>query len=388
MQVYKAFFKVINKNLSQILIYLFVFLFFSIMLASTYENRTNIDFTETKVNIVFINRDKNSILIKGLKEYLGSNVNIVDVPDDTQKLQDALFFREVEYIIKVPKGFTEGFLKGEEVRFEKTTVPNSISSIYLDNIINKYLNIAKMYTSNFKGLSEEDLISYIEKDMGEKAEVKVNNSYSQSINEERTSYYFNYLSYSIFAILILGVCSVMLVFNDPDLKKRNLSSPVKLTNINIQMILGNISFAILAWLIMILASFILYGSYMFTFRGLLLLLNSFIFTLAALSISFLIGNIIKSRGAMSALANVVSLGSCFISGVFVPQALLGKTVLKIASFTPTYWYVKGNNIIVKLVDYKIVNLTQIITSMLIILGFAIAILTVTLVIIKQKRLSS
>jgi len=113
-----------------------------------------------------------------------------------------------------------------------------------------------------------------------------------------------------------------------------------------------------------------------------------VFTLAALSVSYFIGNIVKSKGAMSAAANVFSLGSCFISGVFVPQELLGKTVLKIASFTPNYWYVKSNNIIANTVNFNMENLTPVFLNMLIVVGFAVAILSVTLVIIKQQRVSS
>lgn len=180
----------------------------------------------------------------------------------------------------------------------------------------------------------------------------------------------------------------MIVFNNADLKKRNLCSPVKLRNMNFQMILGNLSFAILAWFIMIFTSFIMYGSYMFTEKGLLFLLNFFVFTLAALSISYLIGNVIKSKGAMSAAANVFSLGTCFISGVFVPQALLGKQVLTIASFTPNYWYVKSNNSIANMVNFNMENLAPIFLNMLIIIGFAVAVFSVTLVVIKQKRMSN
>jgi len=159
-------------------------------------------------------------------------------------------------------------------------------------------------------------------------------------------------------------------------------------SMNLQMILGNLSFAVLVWFIMVFASFIMCGSYMFTTNGLLLILNSFVFTLAALSISFLVGNIIKSRGAMSAAANVFSLGTCFISGVFVRQALLGKTVLTIASFTPTYWYVKSNNAITDMIDFKIENLIPVFNNMLIMIGFAVAVLAVTLAVIKQKRMSA
>ncbi len=40
---------------------------------------------------------------------------------------------------------------------------------------------------------------------------------------------------------------------------------------------------------------------------------------------------------------MVSLGTAFISGVFVPQELLGEKVLAMAKFFPVYYYVKINN---------------------------------------------
>ncbi len=388
MQVYKAFFKVIYKNLPQIMIYIVVFLFFSVFLSSTNDKPQNISFTETKFNIAFINNDKDSKLVEGIKDYLNKNANIINIEDDTQKLQDALFFRQIEYILRVPEGFTEAMLKGDEIQLQKTTVPDSTSSIYIDNIINKYLNTARAYKNNVKNLSEDQLASSVEKDLSQKTQVHVNSLAAHSSKSEKSNYYFNYLAYSLFAILILGVCSVMLVFNNTDLKKRNLCSPIKLRTMNKEMILGNLSFAVISWFIMIITSFFLYGSYMFTPNALLLLLNSFIFMLAALSISFLISNIIKSKNAMSAAANVVALGSCFISGVFVPQVLLGDTVLTIASFTPTYWYIKNNNDIVNIVNFKLENLIPVFNNMLIVLGFAVAVLAVTLVVIKQKRMSA
>jgi ABC-2 type transport system permease protein len=388
MQVYKAFFKIIKKNLFQIMMYVVVFLLLAIALANTNTSPVNTNFTETKVNIAFINYDKDSKLVEGLKTYLSKNAKILDLPDEKQKLQDALFFREVEYIVKVPKGFGEGLLSGNPLTLEKTTVPGSNSEIYLDSIINKYLNTAKIYKDNMKDLSQEQLITYIEKDLREKTEVLLKTSQDESTKNERRAVYFNFMAYSLYAILILGVCSVMLVFNNTDLKKRNNCSPVKLSRMNFEMILANVSFAVLTWLVMVLASFVMYGSYMFSYKGFLFLLNSFIFTFAALSISFLLGNIITSKGALSGAANGVSLGTCFISGVFVPQVFLGKSVLKIASFTPNYWYVKSNNSIANMANFNMENLGPIFLNMLIVLGFAVAVLTITLVVIKQKRVSS
>lgn len=387
MQVYKAFFKVLGKNLSQIMIYVVVFLSVTISLSQVYTDPAGKGFMETKIDIAFVDHD-NSRFSEGLKDYLGANANIINIKDDTQKLQDALFFRRVEYIVTVPEGFTEGFLSGKEVQLDRSAVPDSASAICMDNLLNKYLNTAKTYNSSIKGLGQEQLVSMVANDMSQKAEVVLKGSKGQKFSNQKYSFFYNYLAYAVLAVLILGVSTVMIVFNDDDLKKRNLCSPLKLRNMNFQMILGNITFALVSWVIMIMASFIMFSRYMFTPNGLLLLLNSLVFTISALGISFLIGNSIKSRGAISAASNVVSLGSCFISGVFVPQAYLGKTVLTIASFTPTYWYVKSNNAIVNIVSFSIENLRPIFINMLIVLGFAAAALTVALALTKQRRVSA
>lgn len=388
MQVYRVFFKIIRKNLTQILIYIFLFLFFAIFLANTASSQINTDFSETKINIAFINNDSNSKLVDGLKDYLGKNAYLVNIENDPEKLQDALFFRKIEYIVNVPEGFTEGLLKGEDVKIEKTIVPNSASGMYMDSIINKYINTAKTYVSTLENVTQPELVNYINEDLTQKTKVEILSGKLEGSKNEKCIYYYNYLAYSLFAVLILGVSTVMMVFSNSDLKKRNYCSPIKLKNMNFQMVLGNISFAILTWFIIIIASFIMYGSYMFTGQGLLFLLNSFIFTLAALSISFLIGNLLNSKGAISAASNVISLGTCFISGVFVPQVLLGNTVLTIASFTPNYWYVKSNHAIASLVNYNMESLAPILGNMLIVLGFAAAFLAVTLVVVKQKRTSA
>ncbi|MFZ5351854.1 MAG: ABC transporter permease [Bacillota bacterium] len=388
MQVYRAYYKIIMKNLSQIMIYFVVFISLTAILANTNSKEADRSFAETKVNIAFINHDTDSSLVEGLKSYLSESSNIVKLSGDSRALQDALFFRQVEYIVEVPSGFTDDLLAGKAVQLKKSAVPDSTSEIYLDSLINKYLNTALIYAENMDNLSEEQLISYIDKDLKQEVEVNLKNSAAEVSKNEKVAFYFNYLAYSVLAILILGICSVMIVYNSTDLKKRNLCTPIRLRSINFQIILGNMSFAAIAWFALIFTSFIMYGSYMFSSRGLLFLLNSLVFTLAALSISFFLGNAVKSKGAMSAATNVVALGTSFISGVFVPQAILGETVLKIASFTPSYWYVKSNNIIAGLTSFNMEGLIPVFGNMMIVLGFAAAILAVTLAITKQNRLSS
>jgi len=387
MQVYKAFFKIIKKNLIEISIYLLVFLFFAILMTTTGSDRQNIGFEEAKKNIAFINNDKESEIVAGLRDYLSEKANIVEIEDDAEKLQDALFYRKVEYIVRVPAGFSDDFLSGKEFQLEKTTVPNSTAAIYMDSLINKYLNTASIYLKYSDSASQDEIIKNIKKDLEAQTQVTVNSFNTKKANGQKYMYYFNYMAYSLFSVMILGVCAVMIVYNKTDLKRRNHCAPIKTRNINLQLLFGNLSFALIAWALMVSTSFIFYPKQMFSLNGLLFLLNSLVASVTFLSISFLISNIIKSKNAMSAAANVVSLGFCFISGVFVPQEMLGETVLNIASFTPTYWYIKANIRIAETVEFSMKHLKPIFTDMLIVLAFALASVTVALVIMKQKRTS-
>ena len=203
MQVYKAYFKIIKKNIGQLSIYLIIFLLFAIIFGKVSTSPKDTDFESTKVNISIINKDENSKLISGLRDYLKENANIVDVGTSKEDLQDALFFREAEYIITIPKGFTKEILKGnKDINIEKTVIPNSTSEIYMDNLINRYLNTVKMYTSTIDNISQAKLVSNVNKDLSHTTDVKIKTYDNDYSNNASCANYYNFFAYSMFAILI------------------------------------------------------------------------------------------------------------------------------------------------------------------------------------------
>jgi ABC-2 type transport system permease protein len=52
----------------------------------------------------------------------------------------------------------------------------------------------------------------------------------------------------------------------------------------------------------------------------------------------MVASVAKGQQSLSGLANVTSLGLCFLGGVFVPIQFLGEGIVKVAKFLPTYWY--------------------------------------------------
>ena len=388
MPVFKVYFKIIKANMSQMFIYLVVFLAISLLysLSATTKNEEN--FSQTKTNVAFINLDENTALITGFKEYLSKSANFIDVENKPEKLQDALFFREVEYIVTIPKGFTQDFLKEKPTELEKIVVPNSTSRMYVDMSINKYFNMARVYINNSPGITPENLAKEISTGSSLNTKVELKSFGVKKQNNTFAVASFNYLAYSLFSVLIFGVSSILMVFNDKNLNRRNLCSPMKNRTFNLQLIMGNLVFALATYVVMAGFGFLLNRKHMMSYNGLLLCINALVFTIVALSISYLVGLLIKNKNAQSAIANVLALGFSFISGVFVPQEVLSAKAMAIASFTPTYWYVKGNNVIGKLSNFSFDNLSPVFTYMLIELGFAVAVFSVALVVSKQKRITN
>lgn len=386
MPVFNLCMKIIRKNLPSMVIYVVVFLGMAILFSATATKNQPASFSAQKANVAFIS-EESSPLIDGFKKELSKNANYIDISDEKEKLQDALYFRSVTCIIRIPKGFTEAFMRGEDVKIQKTVVPNSIDNAYVDLNINQYFNTARLYVKNISGITQEELVQRLNTDLAVDTPVAMKNVQTD-VDNDFTTNYFNYLPYALSSILILGISAIMLVFNDRDLSRRNFCSPISAGNVNFQFVLANLAFTLSCWLIMVVTGILIGGQNSLNGNLPYFLTNTFVFTLSASSISFLIGNLLKNRNAISAVCNVVTLGPCFISGVFVPQEFLGSTVLRIASFTPTYWYVRANNEIAVLKNFSASNLSPIFSYMLIEFGFALAFFAISLVVGKRKRMST
>lgn len=345
MQVFNVYFKIIKKNIPQMLIFFVIFVALSIFFVNVGIGQQTMEFASTKPSIAIFSYDGETDIVKGLRSYLGENANIVAVEDNEDAKQDALFFREVTYILQIPAGFTEDILNGADSGLQQKIVPDTNEAIYLEQLIEKFCNMVSVYAQFAPSVSQSGIISRVTSDLDKEAAVTMKDLRTVKAPANNSVYFFNYFAYSLFAIIILGISSFMITFRDQDLRRRNNSSPVSLRSMNFQLVLANTVFAMVVWALMFGLSFILFRESMFNINTIFYAINTIIYTVVCVSISFLIGNLTKSRGAQAAIVNVLVMGLSFISGVFVPQFLLGETVLRIASFTPTYWYVRANNLI-------------------------------------------
>lgn len=379
MIVFKGYFRIVKAYLPMVILYTGIFLLFSIISTLSYKNDVS-NFSTVKPNVAIINNDYNSELIKSFNEYLSKNAKIVKIKNDETSLKDALFFRKVDYILIIPKGFTNDFMNDSEVKIETMKVPDSYRGTYSEMLLNRFLNIAKIYVKS--GMNEKELSKNVLLDLEKSASVNLDKTKSASALDG-INYYYNFSNYTLLALTIMIIGMTMASFRERNIQWRNMSSPISLRRINFELALGNLSFTIMIWLLYVLISLILYYKVMFSFNGLLLIVNSFVFVICALSLGFLIGNLVKNQQANSSLTNVISLGSSFLCGAFVPQSVLGEQVLKFSRIFPSYWFIKNNDYIVSISKYSTSNLITIFTNMLIVLVFALLFYIITQVITKK-----
>ncbi len=346
MQVFRAYFKIILKNLPQMMIYLVVFLSLSIMFASLGVGGTISGFEESRPRVALFLED-DSVLVRGFADYLAAGTTIVPVKDDVYAIRDALFYRDAVYMIRIPEGFTERLIAGEDPVMTRETVPDSIYTAYMDRLVDSYFEFAGAYFAFEPGVTQEKVVSQVAEDLRKEAPVTVVGK-SGAVQKDKLGnsvYFFNYFAYSLFAIILLGMSSFMLTFSEPDLKRRNNASPLSQSSMNAQLIAANVVFAAAVWAILFVTSFFVFGPGLFDPIILYYGVNTLTYTIVCVAISFTVGSVVKGRGALAAVVNILALGLSFLTGVFVPQEMLSDTVLKIGSFTPTYWYVRANRII-------------------------------------------
>ncbi len=385
MPVFKCYFQIVKKSLPGIFTYTVIFIAITILLTQTIESGDS-PMTNTlravEKPITVINRD-NSKLGTALKEYLDRIHTMVELPDEKERLQDELFYRNIEYILFVPEGFETSILNGKrDVSLENIKIPDSSSGTYIDMQLDQYLHCINIYLQ--ANLPLEEAIKNANNDVLEKTEVEVLPGSANQFNPFQTFYQF--LAYILISILISAMSPVLVVLNRREIMSRIESSSLTLRQKNSQLIFASILFSLICWMVFVVISWILYPGELMSIRGLYSLLNSFIFTIISCSIAFLVGILSKSTLSLNIISNTLGLGMSFFCGIFVPLEVISSSVLAVSKFLPAYWYVTVNN---TLSEHDVIGAAErsiIWEGYLIQIGFIAAIIAVALMISRYRKM--
>ncbi|MDL2211976.1 ABC transporter permease [Erysipelotrichaceae bacterium OttesenSCG-928-M19] len=369
MIVFKTYYKVIFRNKMQIFINLFICLFISIFFATSNNEANSFDRSNFKnINVGYVYKDK-SIKNTGLVEYLEQTFTLKEISDDDIKINDALFYRSVDYVILINAD-----------SYESYQVPNSSAGYIVKNYLNNYLNTYHSYETAKIG-GDSKIATLTLKNLKTTTKV-INYQSDDNIKIKNMGKFFNMYVYSLLGCVIVAISLVMVTFNNNHVFERTIVSSMNVRKRNLLIYLGHALFGIFTWLLMSIASVVYFKEQSLSIQHLMLLINSFIFVFPVTALAFMISQLIKRYTIIGAVNNVVTLGMSFISGAFIPQALLGGIVIKIASFTPAYWFVLNNDRIIELSSFDFSNLFQ---PILIQIAFGIAFIAIGLAFAKLKN---
>ena len=382
MTVFKTFWKIIKKYKGTIILYTVMLVSFGGINLSSKE--ANLNFTNEKPDVLIVNQGENIGLTKNLIDYLSQNTNIVQIENSEEKRNDALFYRDVNYIIYINDDYREKILNGENVTLDiKST--NDYSAHLAEMILNKYLTVQNSHRTYIT--DEQELINKINKTLKEESKVVVSSKVDKTA-ENKVSKYFNFASYSILAAIIFIITLVMTSFKEKTINKRITVSSMNYKKHNNLLLISGLAYVLVLWLLYTLLAIILLKGSVLNTKGLLYILNSLVFSLSALTFALLISTLVKNKDAIGGIVNVVALGSAFLCGAFLPVEYLGSNVLKLAHIFPAYYYINTNN---KIMSAEIIDktlLTNILPNTLILILFMILFIIINNLITKQKRSNS
>ena len=382
MTVFKTFFRIVNKLKPTIILYTALLIIFGAVNMKTSDN--NINFVNSKPDILIINQDVNKGLTKNLIDYMKKNSNIVKVENTEEKINDALFYREVSYVIYIPKDYRKNVLLGKNPKLDiKKT--DEYDAHLSEMMLKRYIKLQNIY--NKEAGSEDELITLINDNINDDVNIKITSKVDTS-KTYNIAYYFNFASYSILAIIIYIVCLVLCSFKEESISKRINISSINYKSHNNKILLASIVFSSIVWLLFVIIGVTIVGDIMFSLRGLISIINSFIFTFCALTLSILISSITNNKNAISGIVNVIALGSAFLCGAFVPAEYLPSSVLNFAHILPAYYYINSNDLLKNIDVINISSMHPIIINMIIIIMFSILFIILNNVVTRKKRKSN
>lgn len=225
---------------------------------------------------------------------------------------------------------------------------------------------------------------------------KINNSLENSANVElatkintseltRLSRYYNFASYSIIAVVMFIICLVLSSFNEESVKKRTIISSMNYKKYNKYIMLSSILYVLFVVILYTILGFIVFGNIMFSKRGLIYILNTFIFAIVALALSLLVSTLVNKKEAVSGIVNVVSLSQAFLCGAFIPVMWMPDSVLKIAHVFPAYYYINSNELLASLEVLGFSNLKPIFINMGVMILFIVIFIILNNIFSKKKQ---
>ena len=380
MTVFKTILKILNKLKGMVILYTAILVAITALNQTSGNNMTN--FEDSKPSVLIVNKDSEDNIAKGFEDYISKHSEIKDIDTkDEEKINDAIFYRDVNYVIYIPKDFGKNLLDGKNPSLEYKSCGDEYSS-YAQMMVEKYIKTVLIYKDYYSGV---ELISKVNKVVDKDTKVYMKTTLDTSKLSSMTQY-FNILNYALLAGCVYCISMILASLNDETVRKRTIISSFNYKKYNRIVLLSNSIVIFAMWILYMILALILFKDLMFSSNGLGYVINSFVFTICSLTIGFLIGNITQNKNAIGGIVHVIALGTSFLCGCFVPFEYMPDYVLKIAHILPTYYYVANNQLIKTMEAFNFESIKPLLINGAVIVISSFIFVAVTNYVSKRKQI--
>ncbi|MBL1229667.1 ABC transporter permease [Enterococcus sp. BWB1-3] len=382
MTIYNAILQILKKNKGSLLLGVII----TFAVTFLYSSSSSADVSNLETAAAAIIDEDNSELSKALASYIEQRADVMKLENNQKSKDDALYFRQTDYILTIKKGFASKLSAGKIPMMEVQTRPDSFSKSLMDTYINNYLNTYLDF-QKAADMETSELIKTTNKSLISNGKVVLNANHAKKQNRLVTARVFNLLAYGLFTSIFSGYAVINLAFNRPEIKRRNNCSPISKQKLSRRISIGMLGYSVTITLAFIIYMLIFTRSGFNAYTG-YTLLNTAVFFIVMVSFSTFITSFIHNNEAIGGINNVFIMGSCFLGGIFVPASIMPAFVLKIGSFTPTYWFARTNELIAESAQLNADFQKDFLFNLMILLCFATAFFILNLAALREKKIKS
>ena len=207
-----------------------------------------------KPDILIVNKDQNNEITKGFVSYLKEQATLKDIDiNDQEKVDDALFYRDVSYVVYIPENFGDDLVNDKNPTIEYKSNGNENAS-FTQMLIEKYIKTVNLYKEHYQGKALNQKVKQV---INQKTKVNLNTSLDSS-KLNQVNVYFNFLNYALLAGGVYCMTMILASLNQEGVRKRTIMSSFSYRKYNwiVFASLGLASFIV--WLAYMIISFILF----------------------------------------------------------------------------------------------------------------------------------
>lgn len=299
----------------------------------------------SQVSIALVDRD-NSAVSRALRAALATTDELVDVDDEPIVLQDVLAKDQADIVLIIPAGFGEQLIDAARTdqnlpQLNMATGSDMQSAALASQRASRWSSLVAAQAALNPALDTGGVVAAVEQSANVEPSVQVLTATPGNTAASRLAFYLTFSSYTVTSSIVVIAGVVLATLNAPNVRRRQLSSPVSTWRLGLGSIAGCavLALAVCAWVSAI--GIVTAGAAPLLSHALpqvaLALAALVTFALVPLALAYTLAQCGFQEDALNAIANLGGMVMSFLGGAWVPLSLMGPGVQAVARFTPTYW---------------------------------------------------